>query len=241
MQGMPKEGKWTIKMGEGDTIGIIKPLIPFNCLVDIDVGLVELIRNKYRSPDIFNIRLLDSFKSRQDLIKFMYNRDQYNPILPFMNNTEDQETANDLYLQFIEKEYINIVGLSPYTGLYSLVNLCNSAEEIAPMITFSDSIEEEVFNRDIVLKKVKSVFIDDIPLFCSKVDVFFFRSVVDPYFIAALPLLSSKNITILDYKFNFDADGSMIVSEESVVAEMNRCYFNVINVYRKEENNKEIG
>ena len=92
----PKEGKWTIKRGDISMIGIIKPLIPFNCIVDTDAGLIDLIRTDYRSPDMFNIGLLDSFKNGNELLKFLYERTVINPIIPFMNNPEDEDTAKGL-------------------------------------------------------------------------------------------------------------------------------------------------
>ena len=104
-----KEGSWTIRMGEGNTIGIIKPLVPFNCIVDTDVGLIQLIKTEYRSPDIFNIGLLDSFINNRGIIKLLYHRKTKNPLLPFMNDQEDVATADDLYKQFMEKEYRNII------------------------------------------------------------------------------------------------------------------------------------
>ena len=235
MQQIPKEGKWTIRMGEGNTMGIIKPLIPFNCIIDSDVGLIELIRSEYRSPDMFDIGLLDSFSSQLDLLKFLYHRKSINPLIPFMINKEDNKTADDLYMQFMDKQYSEILQRSPLTGLYKLANLCNHSEEVASTISFSNDIEESIINKDPVLKRIKKVSIGDIPYNCNNLDVFFFKSTIDPYLHISIPILRSKNINILDYDYNFEEDGNLIVSKDIAIAEMSRCRFNVINAYNRQE------
>lgn len=232
-----KEGSWTIRMGEGNTIGIIKPLVPFNCIVDTDVGLIQLIKTEYRSPDIFNIGLLDSFINNRGIIKLLYHRKTKNPLLPFMNDQEDVATADDLYKQFMEKEYRNIIVKSVMTGMYKLLHYFTLAEEIAANISYSNPIEEEIINKNKILKKIRAISIKEIPDRAANLDAFFFKDVEDDYFRASLPVLKSKNITFLDYGYNFDEQGTIATTEETAIAEVNRCRFNIINAY----NAKELG
>ena len=235
MTEFPKEGKRTIKLGEGNTIGIIRPLIPFNCIVDTDVGLIDLIKNEYRSSDMFNIGLLDSFINKKDLIKYLYHRSTFNPIVPFMNNKEDIETADDLYNQFINKRYNDILNRSPVTGLYKLVSLLNYSNELAPMITYSNQIEYDIIEHNSTLNKIKNIIIDDIAIQDLKLNVFYFKSVIDTYFRKCIPILLSKNIIILDYDYNFDEDGNIKMNDYTIAIEMTRCRVNVINAYNKQE------
>lgn len=232
-----KEGSWTIRMGEGNTVGIIKPLVPFNCIVDTDVGLIQLIKTEYRSPDIFNIGLLDSFINNRGIIKLLYHRKTKNPLLPFMNDQEDVATADDLYKQFMEKEYRNIIIKSVMTGMYKLLYYFTLAEEIAANISYSNPIEEEIINKNKILKKIRAISIKEIPDRAANLDSFFFKDVEDDYFKASLPVLKSKNITFLDYDYNFDEQGTIATTEETAIAEVNRCRFNIINAY----NAKELG
>lgn len=237
MSTIPKEGKWTVRMGEGNTIGIFKPLVPFNCLIDTDVGLIELIKDDYRSPDIFDIGLLDSFPSNKGIINTLYRRTTRNPLIPFMVNKEDIETANDLYVQFITKEYKSIIERSVVTGLYRLLHYFTLSEEIAPMISYSNDIELEFIHNDIVMKKVKEVNIEDITTLCVNMDMFFFKDLWDVYLQKSVSILKSKNIMILDYGYNFNSNKELEISDQSTIAEMNRCRFSIINAY----NAKEIG
>ena len=233
----PKEGKWTIKRGDISMIGIIKPLIPFNCIVDTDAGLIDLIRTDYRSPDMFNIGLLDSFKNGNELLKFLYERTVINPVIPFMNNPEDEDTANDIYRQFITQEYETIVKKSPFTGIFKMIQFSKFSEEITPTISYSNDIEKQFFENNSVLNSIKAVDIKDIPYQCSNLDVFFFKTIFDDFIRASLPVLQSKVVTILDYKYNFDENGDLYNTAETALIDANRCRFNIINAYNK----KEIG
>ena len=77
--------------------------------------------------------------------------------------------------------------------------------------------------------------IRDIPYNCNDLNVFFFKSTIDPYLHISIPILRSKNINILDYDYNFEEDGSLIGSKDIAVAEMARCRLNVINAYNRQE------
>ena len=233
-----KEGSWTIRRGEGNTLGIIKPLIPFDCIIDTDVGLIDLIRNEYRSPDIFDVDLLDSFRSNREFIRILYHRTTPNPLIPFMKNKEDLETADDLYNQFMNQKYREIVSRSVMTGLYRLVYLMTYAEEVAPVIAFSNTLEQQVIEDNEILKKHRSVYIDDIPFKCKGLDLFYFKSVINnKYFSKCIPILLSKNICILDYGYNFAEDQGIFINQETVAVDMNRCHLTIISAY----SNKEIG
>lgn len=235
MPKMPKAGKWKIQMGQGDTIGIIRPLVPFNCIFDTDIGMIELIRNEYRSPDIFNIEYLDSFTSNRDLIGILYHRKCLNPLLLFMNNKEDTETADDLYNQFMDTKYVDILQHSVYTGLYKLVSYFNYSEEIAPILAYANDTEEYILSSNKTLSNFKRVNINDIVNTCTDMNVFYFKSASDSYFTISLPILKSKNIMILDYGFNFDEEGGIVATKETATAELNRCQYSIINAYNRKE------
>jgi hypothetical protein len=87
------------------------------------------------------------------------------------------------------------------------------------------------------MKKVKEVNIQDITTVCVNMDMFFFKDLWDLYLQKSVSILKSKNIMILDYGYNFNSNKELEISDESTIAEMNRCRFSIINAY----NAKEIG
>jgi len=233
--GLPTTGTRVIKMAEGMFRGIIKPLIPFNCIFDTDFGLIQLISQEYRNRDIFNIDYIDSLKTNYDLLYVLYHRNTYNPLIPFMNNPEDIDLAEDLYIQFIEKEYENMVARSIHTGLYNLIGSMRNTEEIITTICYSNDIEKHVFANDTLLSKIRSINIDNIVEYLSYIDQYYFKATEDLYFYLSCKTLKSNSVYILDYDFNFEnkEKGILKQSREIGVALANRCVINIIGAFDK--------
>ena len=43
-----------ITYNESNTLNVMVPLIPFNCLFDTDVGLIKLINQEYNDSSVFD-------------------------------------------------------------------------------------------------------------------------------------------------------------------------------------------
>ena len=69
--------------------GKMAPLISFNTIFDIDVGLIQLIYDEYLDPKVFNIDIFN--KSLKDIIKLLYFRTEKNPLYLFANDNISKE------------------------------------------------------------------------------------------------------------------------------------------------------
>lgn len=233
---MPQDTTRTIKMGEGDVVGIVTPVIPFNCIYDVDVGLVELVRNEFRDPDVFNLDLLDSFSDRRRLINYLYQREHFNPLISFMKNPEE-EVAKDYYDQFMTKKYDRVLNYSVFTGLYDMISLFPDAEEVSGTIIYANDLEKKVLEEDLDNIKRKLHFIDIYELNDNAkiYNAYFVKSVDDKYFSLFMKFARSVTFYILDYKYNFNDDGELLDTKDTLAAQVAHCPINIINAYNIEK------
>ena len=92
-----------VMFGQGDVNGIITPLIPFNCVYDLDVGIVRFMyENGYtNNSDLMDTNFFKIFnKGNRGLISTLYSRVDENPLYLFMN---DQKLADDFYVDLMKK------------------------------------------------------------------------------------------------------------------------------------------
>lgn len=95
-------------------------LVSFESVIDIDIGLLRLIKKDYNT-DFFYQSILDS---PEYIWKDILNRRPViNPLYCIMDDEEeeDEEISNDLYRQFMEEEYQKILDLSPLGTLAGIV------------------------------------------------------------------------------------------------------------------------
>jgi hypothetical protein len=238
---MPENTKQTIKFGEGNTVGFLTPLIFFDCIYDTDVGLIELIRREYRDSSMFNLESLDSFENRRQLIKFLYLRDQPNPILPFMNNKNDIETADDLYNQFMSKEYSNILDLCVRTDLYNALLLFVNAEEIRATVFCKNDLERYLLESDPDLSDLEIIDSVDLNNKINSFEQFYFKSIYDQTQLNIYNIIRHKVIYYMDYRFNLDDKNNIKDSKQTVAASVARCRLNTISTYNIDKlDGKEI-
>lgn len=238
---MPENTKQTIKFGEGNTVGFLTPLIFFDCIYDTDVGLIELIRRDYRDSSMFNLESLDSFENRRQLIKFLYLRDQPNPILPFMNNKNDVETADDLYNQFMSKEYSNILDLCVRTDLYNALLLFINAEEIKATVFCKNDLERYLLESDPDLSDLEIIDSIDLNNKINSFEQFYFKSIYDHTQLNIYNIIRHKVIYYMDYRFNLDNKNNIKDSKQTVAASVARCRLNTISTYNIDKlDGKEI-
>ena len=79
---------------------IIKVLMPFNVLIDTDMGLWNLIQFDYRNDIFFLKGMLDMSDAHKKY--FMITRDNRNPLMTILSEP-DETLANDFYSQFMDK------------------------------------------------------------------------------------------------------------------------------------------
>jgi len=223
--------KKTIKYGEGGLAGNYSPLIPFSCIFDIPVGLIILISKEYRAGDIFNIEKIDSLlKDRRDLIFYLYQRRLENPLLEFMIHPNFEE-AEDMYKQFMNTRYKDILNNCVHTGIYELCLLLKDNNDIDLGIYYTRKEELELLESDPELQSIH--FLDGRELI-EKIDnfsQFFINTLYGSFIVGLMKRLTHRNIYVLDYKYNFNEDGEFVDAPSVIAFESERNTLNIINAY----------
>ena len=119
---------------------IINVLVPFDVLMDIDMGLLKLIEFDYHNEDFFLPGILNTSETNQKY--FLITRTSSN-IVESLLTVEDKELAEDLYNQFMEKEYDNILKLSCNTSICDLTLLLRTNMNQVIRVTVLCSNEKE--------------------------------------------------------------------------------------------------
>lgn len=177
----------------------IDVLIPFECIVDIDMGLIKLLKFEYRNPEYFFKGILDG---PDDCIEYeLVNRKNRNPLsVPTNMSKVDDETIGNWYQQFIEKEYTKIMELSTSTSLADLVKLSSFNTDKVLRTTILCSNDEEA---NIVRKRSygeTTIVVDTNDTFdMTKYDAVYLKDVYD---IEQYTGVIGKTIYVANYAFN---------------------------------------
>ena len=81
-------------------------LIPFDLIIDTDYGLAQLIKDEYYDKTVFDGTLESQ---DQDLLWFLYSRNNPNPLSVLMWDEDDKDSMDSLYEDFINTKYIDIL------------------------------------------------------------------------------------------------------------------------------------
>ena len=85
------------------TDGKLYPLIPFDLVIDTEVGLLQTIAKKYHNTDTFYESLLDAPVKYQ--IYLLNYRKRINPITAIAKERDNDELMDDYYRQFMEENH----------------------------------------------------------------------------------------------------------------------------------------
>lgn len=222
----------TILYGQGDVNGIITPLIPFNCVYDLDFGLIRFMyENGYtNNDDMLDPSFFKPFETdlRKIIIK-LYNRKTENPLELFLNNVNE---ADDLYNQFMRDKYEPIIRSAVHTGIYEMITTFKSEKSIKASIIYSNEAEYYMLKEDKLLKHVEFIDLENLlpRVKAKEFNAVFFKSLDDMYIDLLAKYITSSTVYILDYSFNFE-DEALRNTSYNAVLRINRNDINIISVY----------
>lgn len=131
------------------------PLISFNTIFDIDVGLIQLIYDEYLEPKVFNV---DTFnKSLKDIIKLLYYRTEKNPLYLFANNNISRDVLDQYYKEFTTKCMDDILSRVVSTEVINMIQLFVSSKEISPSILYYSEKQKEILDGEPILQRIPKI------------------------------------------------------------------------------------
>lgn len=181
-------------------------LIPFDLVVDLDIGLLKLVRFEYSNNDYFYKGILQGM---DDCLRYsLMIREDLNPLSIAAINPDDHETLDEFYKQFMEREYTKIMNLSQDTAISDLTKVSGmtSASDRIVRITIMCRSEEE--KKLINLRKMNPFRI--IVSSPEKIDLSQYKAlfVKNAYDLDMYRNVEALNLYIANYGFNLVKDPS---------------------------------
>lgn len=198
----------------------INPIFDFQAICDTDLGLYRLIKRDYYDKNIFDNNLFDNNDER--FIKTMLLcRDKFNPLFIFCKkNIYPDKEIDDLYRQFLNEEYDNILKLSPPTNIMDIATISNSIKNIVNVtVLCKDKKEIEWLNK--YNKKLKYIVSDYKDFKLDKYDTIYIKDIYDLLFFDQ-DTIDMKNIIIPRFLFNLE-NGSRKI--EMPIIEVSNKYY----------------
>lgn len=198
----------------------LDPLFDFQCLCDIDIGLYRLIRKEYYDKSIFDNYLFESTDIR--FIKtVLLSRVNFNPLFIFCKQgVLTEENINDLYKEFLDKEYDKILDLSDPTVFMNIASTANSLNKMVN-VTVLCADEKEVAWVKKYNHKLNHIISDYKNFNLKKYDTIYIK---DLYVLESFDQksLNKKNIVIPRFMFNLETGYNKI---DMPIIEISKKYY----------------
>lgn len=211
----------------------LAPLISFDTIFDLDIGLIQVIYSEFLDPDIFNI---DFFKRDLiDIIQDLYNRKEVNPLYICSNHKVDRKLLDEYYDQFIENYKEEIVYNSVSTAVLEMVKLFNQSNDIVPTILCKDEIEFEMMENEYNFSNNKIVLLDELSMSDRKsYNQFYFKYIED---VDSFSSFRKKTYYFSTAKRNLNEEGTDLKDSEYIdeilLRGNNINIFNLYDIERK--------
>ena len=211
---------------------VTKVLIPFDVLCDIDSGLMMLVNFEYHNEKYFRFPLFTL--TEEEYAYVMTRRREKNPLYLISNGKLTEETLNNLYVEFMEKEYEQILKLSRFTSIADVIELRDSLSDGTLTYTVICNREEEI-----ELLKEREISFD----YILKNDSFSIAEYTDIYVNDIYNILDydidelyGKNIHIANCSYNKEEIDGILVFCMDVIEEIyDSCNIKAYELYAFED------
>ena len=132
------------------------PLISFNTIVDTDVGLTRLILEQYLNPEVFDPRYFQ--RDFVEIIGELYRRKESNPLYLFARDTQDKDTLDTYYREFLKEKEKEILERSITTEVINMIDNFNSTLEIQTTIVYYTLEQKRILDEEPILSKNQKVY-----------------------------------------------------------------------------------
>lgn len=204
-------------------------LIPFNMIIDTEMGLLKLIQFDYNNTEYFYPGIIngdDTFKKY-----VLLTRNERNPLCVAVKD-EKMDCADDLYKQFIEKEYSSILQLSPPTALRDVGAILRTSIDKVVKINILCETDDEIellVNRQVPYDDIVKGTPETISI--SQYNVLFVKDTKD---LTRYKDVEGKEIYVADYEFNILRDPNnedLLINPEYIFDYISTNGFNIASVY----------
>lgn len=182
---------------------MVTSTVPFNMIVDTDLGLWKLIQDQYPNTNFFYQGLI--YERDLNFMKhFMVSRMEKNPLKSLMK-PDYVSQADSLYDEFINTKYDEILRLSENTGIFELICRSKGVNDVMRFtVLCQNQVEsDEIFKRFSKYNmKIPTIIYEDL----RKVDISQYGSIYikDIHDFFSYNRVEGKNVIVGNYGFNLE-------------------------------------
>ena len=203
-------------------------LIDFNCIVDTEIGMINLIKDKYLDDSVFNKDII--MGSLESIILLLIKRKDPNPLYLFANKNIDRKDLDDYYREFMTQEYNSVLKYSITTGLSNLIYLFKTEPGIHVTFLCESNIEKQLLLSIEDFKECNIVLYDDNTIDFSQYSTYYFKYITDQVLNF---MYDYKTYYFSKYLLNFDNEFNLIRPDiiNKIIAK--RGEVEIIDLYNK--------
>lgn len=213
------------------------PIMTFDQIIDTEIGLIEVINEKYHDTKVFYWSLLEA--PIRYKVGLLYNRKHPNPLTVIAKERDNIELMDDYYNQFMEEEYVAILKHSIATNLYKVVKAFDTSSSVFPLIICKNNMELNYLSKidNSIVSKCTVVVADEKGykeyLEDPKYSAVYLKDIRDT--VPILGQLEAKNIFVAGYRFNFRDDEKKLILNEFQILLQGMTKIKVYDRYNKED------
>jgi hypothetical protein len=203
-------------------------LIDFNCIVDTEIGMINLIKDKYLDDSVFNKDII--MGSLESIILLLIERKDPNPLYLFANDNIDRKDLDDYYREFMTQEYNSVLKYSITTGLSNLIYLFKTEPGIHVTFLCESNVEKQLLLSIEDFKECNIVLYDDNTIDFSQYSTYYFKYITDQVLNF---MYDYKTYYFSKYLLNFDNEFNLIRPDiiNKIIAK--RGEVEIIDLYNK--------
>lgn len=140
------------------------PLISFDSLVDIDIGIIYYVLKELRNPKYFDFERVDKL-SVFEIIGLLYRRKIKNPLSVLIKDGLDENDMlflDKCYIELLSKQYNEVLPYSLSTGFINVLDSFSKSGDINPTILYYNDYQKTIIENDSIMSKVKSISLHDL-------------------------------------------------------------------------------
>lgn len=202
----------------------IRVLVEFEFIIDLDLAIFKLIRDKYNNPDIINQDIINNF-NEPNMIEMLINRENINPLELFVDKSCD---VTDLYYDIYNNHMDELL---EYAKAYDTFGLMVTYLKLLSDVKITVLCESQL-QADFIAslnKILPTVIAKRESIHTSQYDSFYIK-----YYANSLKYvnLNGKNIYIANAMYNVEEDRPFIpkVPVSAVVGYTNKIH--LVDLYK---------
>ena len=173
-------------------------LIPFDMIIDTDYGIIQVVKEKYKDNKYMNKNILTAMDEENILFSMLVGRLDSN-IMRLLLKPEYKNSAENLYKQIKDADYLDIINKSCITNIAMLVEEYMKTNLFEITLWCRNAIEKKFMQKE--LPKLNIIVANNLSMIdLLPYDAIFLKDIKD----AKNLNTTGRTIYMGNYRFNYE-------------------------------------